>query len=235
MSSLKGQLANVEGSVKSMKMAIVVGSVLTVACLAAVFGVTILANEVSKETKVSGGSLVNRQGSNVVVASKKFADLRESMLAHQIVIGDVIQMPVKGGKVFATVQRIVELDNGDVVLATNDEMIIAETAMDYLQFFGSDHSSVNLMDGAEKLETMYERSVEARKLNIPWWQLACIAGHLGLEIYGLISGLIDAGEATWEDVMAALVKEGLGMIIDSIGMGACGKFAVAVIGAMGSL
>ena len=42
MSSLKGQLANVEGSVKSMKMAVVVGSVLTVACLAAVFCVTIL-------------------------------------------------------------------------------------------------------------------------------------------------------------------------------------------------
>ena len=49
MSSLKGQLSNVEGSVKSMKAAVVVGSVLTVACLAAVFGVTILANEVSKE------------------------------------------------------------------------------------------------------------------------------------------------------------------------------------------
>ena len=65
MSSLKGQLANVEGSVKSMKMAVVVGSVLTVACLATVFGVTMLANEVSKETKVSGGMLVNRQGENV--------------------------------------------------------------------------------------------------------------------------------------------------------------------------
>ena len=34
MSSLKGQLSNVEGSVKSMKVAVVVGSVLTVACLA---------------------------------------------------------------------------------------------------------------------------------------------------------------------------------------------------------
>ena len=65
MSSLKGQLANVEGSVKSMKMAVVVGSVLTVACLAAVFGVTILANEVSKETKVSNGALVNRNGATV--------------------------------------------------------------------------------------------------------------------------------------------------------------------------
>ena len=50
MSSLKGQLANVEGSVKSMKMAVVVGSVLTVACLAAVFGVTMLAMEAERST-----------------------------------------------------------------------------------------------------------------------------------------------------------------------------------------
>ena len=70
MSSLKGQLANVEGSVKTMKMAVVVGSVLTVACLAAVFGVTMLANEVSKETKVSGGQLVGRNGQTVTTDSR---------------------------------------------------------------------------------------------------------------------------------------------------------------------
>ena len=57
MSSLKGQLSNVEGSVKSMKVAVVVGSVLTVACLAAVFGVTVLANEVSKEVKTEAPDL----------------------------------------------------------------------------------------------------------------------------------------------------------------------------------
>ena len=80
MSSLKGQLANVEGSVKSMKMAVVVGSVLTVACLAAVFGVTMLANEVSKETKVSGGQLVNRNGQAVTTDSRMgTADLYELM------------------------------------------------------------------------------------------------------------------------------------------------------------
>merc|ERR1712017_62466 len=66
MSSLKGQLSNVEGSVKSMKAAVVVGSVLTVACLAAVFGVTILANEVSKEVKVSNGVLATKAGSAVM-------------------------------------------------------------------------------------------------------------------------------------------------------------------------
>ena len=69
MSSLKGQLSNVEGSVKSMKVAVVVGSVLTVACLAAVFGVTVLANEVSKEVKVSNGVLATKAGSSVMTTS----------------------------------------------------------------------------------------------------------------------------------------------------------------------
>ena len=70
MSSLKGQLSNVEGSVKSMKAAVVVGSVLTVACLAAVFGVTILANEVSKEVKVSNNTLTTKSGTAVMTTSK---------------------------------------------------------------------------------------------------------------------------------------------------------------------
>ncbi|UPR03520.1 hypothetical protein HOP50_13g68490 [Chloropicon primus] len=69
MSSLKGQLSNVEGSVKSMKAAVVVGSVLTVACLAAVFGVTILANEVSKEVKVSNGTLTAKNGQAVLTTN----------------------------------------------------------------------------------------------------------------------------------------------------------------------
>ena len=69
MSSLKGQLSNVEGSVKSMKTAVVVGSVLTVACLAAVFGVTILANEVSKEVKVSNNTLTTKSGAAVMTTS----------------------------------------------------------------------------------------------------------------------------------------------------------------------
>ena len=74
MSSLKGQLSNVEGSVKSMKVAVVVGSVLTVACLAAVFGVTVLANEVSKEVKVSNGALTSKSGSSVLTATLTATD-----------------------------------------------------------------------------------------------------------------------------------------------------------------
>ena len=62
MSSLKGQLSNMESSMKSMKTTVIVGSVLTVACLAAVFGVTLLANEVSKETKVNNVYITDRNG-----------------------------------------------------------------------------------------------------------------------------------------------------------------------------
>ena len=74
VSSLKGQLSNVEGSVKSMKAAVVVGSVLTVACLAAVFGVTILANEVSKEVKVSNGVVQSKAGNIVVTATSVMSE-----------------------------------------------------------------------------------------------------------------------------------------------------------------
>merc|ERR1712054_7673 len=69
MSSLKGQLSNVEGSVKSMKVAVVVGSVLTVACLAAVFGVTVPANEVSKEVKVSNGALTAKADGKMITTA----------------------------------------------------------------------------------------------------------------------------------------------------------------------
>ena len=74
LSSLKGQLSNVEGSVKSMKVAVVVGSVLTVACLAAVFGVTVLANEVSKEIKVSNGTLTSKSGQAVLTTSTTYSE-----------------------------------------------------------------------------------------------------------------------------------------------------------------
>ena len=70
---------------------------------------------------------------------------------------------------------------------------------------------------------------------IAWWTLACMAGHLGMEIFGLVRGLMNAGDATMEDIIAMLAGEFLGMIADSIGMGACGKFAMAVISAAGSL
>ena len=100
MSSLKGQLSNVEGSVKSMKVAVVVGSVLTVACLAAVFGVTVLANEVSKEVKVSNGTLTSKSGQAVLTTSSvvtKKADLGVETLVLENASFKVNAVVVKEG------------------------------------------------------------------------------------------------------------------------------------------
>ena len=128
LSSLKGQLANVEGSVKSMKMAVVVGSVLTVACLAAVFGVTILANEVSKETKVSNGALVNRQGDMIQTATLSEGNLYEDMVEGRINVGDIIkaplykkgeQTPIPGSYVECAIE-FVKRDDVSVVAACDD-------------------------------------------------------------------------------------------------------------------
>ena len=115
MSSLKGQLSNVEGSVKSMKAAVVVGSVLTVACLAAVFGVTILANEVSKEVKVSNGVLSNKAGNTVVTASS-VATQADSTGAHRATISQ------NGVEVSAAVNAVVSVANGKMYFC--DDMIV---------------------------------------------------------------------------------------------------------------
>ena len=96
LTSLKGQLSNVEGSVKSMKAAVVVGSVLTVACLAAVFGVTVLANEVSKEVKVSNGTLSTKSGKSVLTASTVMTTKAdENVKSVTITTGDEFQLTSK--------------------------------------------------------------------------------------------------------------------------------------------
>ena len=115
MSSLKGQLSNVEGSVKSMKAAVVVGSVLTVACLAAVFGVTILANEVSKEVKVNNSVLTNKAGNTVVTASSVATQANNSG-ANRVTITH------EGAEVSAAVNAVVTLSNGALYFC--DDMIV---------------------------------------------------------------------------------------------------------------
>ena len=129
MSSLKGQLANVEGSVKSMKMAVVVGSVLTVACLAAVFGVTILANEVSKETKVSNGSLVNRQGDTVQTQNKAEAlSFYEAVEAKTVIAGDIMNIANNLGRVSAVVEGISYLTEGIAIVKVTGATLLFKDA-----------------------------------------------------------------------------------------------------------
>ena len=150
------------------------------------------------------------------------------MLAHEINIGDVIEMPLKGGKAYAPVEKIYVMDAG-VIAFTADTMAIAEPESEFVQFYGSDHSSVNMMEGAEKMEKMMEKSVEARKLN-GYWTIACLAVNLGIEIWNFVNGLANLDEMSWEDVAAMVVGEFIGMIADNIGMGACGKAVMAVMG-----
>jgi len=144
MSSLKGQLSNVEGSVKSMKAAVVVGSVLTVACLAAVFGVTVAANEVSKEVKVNNGVLATKAGKSVLttnmVATSKVAPemVKITLSAEEVAMTFVVNAQVQEG---TTTTVIVD----DAILTyTNGEM----SAFDITE--GSVLESVLSADEAEK-------------------------------------------------------------------------------------
>ena len=145
MSSLKGQLSNVEGSVKSMKAAVVVGSVLTVACLAAVFGVTILANEVSKEVKVSNNTLTTKAGKPVLAANTVVTS--KSINANTVIIQEAD----------FTVNAVItaQVVQGDVITTICDDLILIEEA-------GS--SSLLITEGSV-LESVLSSDVEARNLN----------------------------------------------------------------------
>ena len=138
MSSLKGQLSNVEGSVKSMKAAVVVGSVLTVACLAAVFGVTILANEVSKEVKVSNNTLTSKSGAAVMTtsttASTDVAACVSGVVCNSVsttLNGKTAILSINALVVEGTTttiicdDAIVTADSGDVIVEVTPESILA--------------------------------------------------------------------------------------------------------------
>ena len=150
MSSLKGQLSNVEGSVKSMKVAVVVGSVLTVACLAAVFGVTVLANEVSKEVKVSNGELTAKSGEMVKTATLTMsADMTPSVADKTVALKfeDSTMTAVIAATVSTTEEYVYVLDGAvlKVNKATNEQ-------------------SFNVQAGS-LLATSLSGSVEARQPN----------------------------------------------------------------------
>ena len=157
VSSLKGQLSNVEGSVKSMKAAVVVGSVLTVACLAAVFGVTVLANEVSKEVKVSNGTLTSKSGESVLTTSSVFTN------------------KVSGGA-----QTLV-LENPSVSLAVNTVVIQGSTKTvicdDLVMVQKAGAKDTFTVTEGSTLESVLkgDAGVEKRNLNMPAWLFWMVA------------------------------------------------------------
>ncbi|QDZ18060.1 hypothetical protein HOP50_01g05650 [Chloropicon primus] len=166
MSSLKGQLSNVEGSVKSMKATVVAGSVLTVACLAAVFGVTILANEVSKEVKVSNGTLTAKNGEAVLTTNSFFTDKANSN-TESVVLNS------KNGAtsgVFAV--NAVVTEGTKVTMICDDLVVVSE-------------NGANQVSVAEDsiLNSLMQDEVEKRSTNLPfyhpfWWALGKFKQYL---------------------------------------------------------
>ena len=182
MSSLKGQLSNVEGSVKSMKAAVVVGSVLTVACLAAVFGVTVLANEVSKEVKVSNGTLSTKSGKSVLTTN--------TFSSQKIGAGaKTIGFELNGASVAAKVNAVVV--QGETTTTICDDLVLVEK--------NGVTESMQVATGSV-MESLLNGETEKRNLNSSWGAVAKWASKaMGLW-----------GWALWEFVTLAL--ECLGLI-----------------------
>ena len=184
MSSLKGQLSNVEGSVKSMKVAVVVGSVLTVACLAAVFGVTVLANEVSKEVKVSNGVLATKAG-NAVMTTSAYATTDMS------VSGNDLSVFLKQGDldINAKIQSSIS-KSSEYVYVLDGAVLTVNKA--------SGEQSLSLAQGSLLQKVLDSEAVEARNLNIIWkvflaqaaWAAARFVG--GLIVGAIIKGVYKA-------------------------------------------
>ena len=161
MSSLKGQLSNVEGSVKSMKVAVVVGSVLTVACLAAVFGVTVLANEVSKEVKVSNGTLTSKSGQAVLTTNTVLTekiDLKVSSLYTETASFKVNAVVVNG-------ETTTVICDDLVAVQKNGQMTVSVTE-------GS------VLESVLGEETVQKRATNAVPAIIAWWAVSWVAGKV---------------------------------------------------------
>ncbi|WZN63372.1 hypothetical protein HKI87_07g49200 [Chloropicon roscoffensis] len=204
MSSLKGQLSNVEGSVKSMKAAVVVGSVLTVACLAAVFGVTILANEVSKEVKVSNNTLTTKAG-NSVLTNSRIVSSQMKAGAETIVAGNDDYTVVAGNDDYTVVAAVnAQIVQGNTVTTICDDAVIVMTNGNIESFE---------MTSGSVLESVISTDVEARNLNKKalktaakwvigglWFNVIYEVSTMALECAGVIEGwstaswVVDLGE-----------------------------------------
>ena len=165
MSSLKGQLSNVEGSVKSMKAAVVVGSVLTVACLAAVFGVTILANEVSKEVKVSNNTLTTKSGESVLTTSKV---VTKSVFAR----GESVTLTADDNTIMSGINAQVVV--GTKVTIICDEMVLVSENGALV--------STDITKGSTLEAVLNNGSVEKRSMNVWWRRAVMIAVDIAVDM-----------------------------------------------------
>ena len=199
MSSLKGQLTNVEGSVKSMKMAVVVGSVLTVAWLAAVFGVTILANEASKETKVSNGALVNRNGATVATASMYETSMRTALLSKKMTVGDVAKVAINGGEIECAIEKIY-YKNGDAAAFCSDVVFVADASKPQLGLIVAEGSLFNQVESLVSIEELQAgRTLQNPALCFAIKMVNGLLTH-GMTIADVINGDISFGDALFETI-----------------------------------
>ena len=164
MSSLKGQLSNVEGSVKSMKVAVVVGSVLTVACLAAVFGVTVLANEVSKEVKVSNGTLTSKSGEAVLTANSRVTE--KIGLGTRTLIAENMSLMVNGVVV-----------NGETTTVICDDLIAVQNNGEITMSVAEESVLASVM-GEESVESRSVQKVGGWRKYFCWNPMGCAWAHL---------------------------------------------------------
>ena len=175
MSSLKGQLSNVEGSVKTMKATVVVGSVLTVACLAAVFGVTVLANEVSKEVKVSNNTLVSKSGNAVMTSS---TTITTSAPAEAQTVG----WNTENGKVSAKVNAVVS-KNGQMIYVADEAVIVGGSAT---VAYKKDSVLLSIVgQGVEK------RSLSHPACVLAWYWCVAIASAIATTTWWVLEQFID--------------------------------------------
>ena len=172
MSSLKGQLSNVEGSVKSMKVAVVVGSVLTVACLAAVFGVTVLANEVSKEVKVSNGTLTSKSGKAVMTTS------HEASQVYDLNTETVVLENVGSFKVNAVVVK-----EGTTTVVCDDVVVEQKNGQNQVNFMKDSVAATILGD-------LIDESVAKRSLDCPACAMACVMPQFATICYWAAKGFV---------------------------------------------
>ena len=187
VSSLKGQLSNVEGSVKSMKAAVVFGSVLTVACLAAVFGVTILANEVSKEVKVSNNTLTTKSGESVLTTSKVVTKKIElgavSVMSEDFVAK--VNAQVASGATLTTIcdDLVIVQANGNIesITVTAGSVLEAVLESDNVEARSMNWGKVGrgVKAAVKSLTSIQETAEYYAKKGARW--AAGVAGHYGWE------------------------------------------------------
>ena len=127
-----------------------------------VFGVTILANEVSKETKVSNGSLVNRQGDTVQTQNKAEAlSFYEAVEAKTVIAGDIMNIANNLGRVSAVVEGISYLTEGIAIVKVTGATLLFKDA-DAEMLYVADNADNDM----SPLRILFEdiSAEEARKL-----------------------------------------------------------------------